>query len=81
MHAPTQSQRLLVENIYILFNPNRGDIKLGLVQEFLGKAYDISQEWGNIQAKIGWDINSKPRVRRRDELIIKQFLIRQTMQN
>nr|XP_023926103.1 carbon catabolite repressor protein 4 homolog 5 isoform X3 [Quercus suber] len=29
MSSPTQSRRLLVGNIHVLFNPNRGDIKLG----------------------------------------------------
>ena len=45
------------------------------------KSLRSSQEWGNILAKIGWDLNNKPQVQCRNELIIKQFLIRQTMQN
>lgn len=60
MSAPTQSRRLLVGNIHVLFNPNRGDIKLGQVRLFLEKAYELSQEWGNIPVIIGGDLNSKP---------------------
>uniref|UniRef100_A0A2N9GZD6 Endonuclease/exonuclease/phosphatase domain-containing protein n=1 Tax=Fagus sylvatica TaxID=28930 RepID=A0A2N9GZD6_FAGSY len=60
LSAPTQSRRLLVGNIHVLFNPNRGDIKLGQVRLFLEKAYELSQEWGNIPVIIGGDLNSKP---------------------
>ncbi|KAM4106676.1 hypothetical protein ACJW30_04G080200 [Castanea mollissima] len=58
--SPTQSRRLLVGNIHVLFNPNRGDIKLGQVRLLLEKAYALSQEWGNIPVIIGGDLNSKP---------------------
>ncbi|KAK7855882.1 carbon catabolite repressor protein 4 like protein 5 [Quercus suber] len=60
MSSPTQSRRLLVGNIHVLFNPNRGDIKLGQVRLLLEKAYALSQEWGNIPVIIGGDLNSKP---------------------
>uniref|UniRef100_A0A6N2N331 Uncharacterized protein n=1 Tax=Salix viminalis TaxID=40686 RepID=A0A6N2N331_SALVM len=36
---------LVVGNIHVLFNPNRGDIKLGQVRIFLERAYKLSQEW------------------------------------
>ncbi|XP_011005499.1 PREDICTED: carbon catabolite repressor protein 4 homolog 5 isoform X1 [Populus euphratica] len=51
---------LVVGNIHVLFNPNRGDIKLGQVRIFLEKAYKLSQEWGNIPIIIGGDLNSLP---------------------
>ncbi|KAK4567726.1 hypothetical protein RGQ29_003471 [Quercus rubra] len=60
MSSPTQSRRLLVGNIHVLFNPNRGDIKLGQGRLLLEKAYALSQEWGNIPVIIGGDLNSKP---------------------
>ncbi|XP_050256761.1 carbon catabolite repressor protein 4 homolog 5 isoform X2 [Quercus robur] len=60
MSSSTQSRRLLVGNIHVLFNPNRGDIKLGQVRLLLEKAYALSQEWGKIPVIIGGDLNSKP---------------------
>ncbi|KAM3703226.1 hypothetical protein ACJW30_04G080200 [Castanea mollissima] len=44
--SPTQSRRLLVGNIHVLFNPNRGDIKLGqsAMYQFLASSkLDIQQ--------------------------------------
>ncbi|KAG4118021.1 hypothetical protein ERO13_D12G266800v2 [Gossypium hirsutum] len=55
-----RSRRLLVGNIHVLFNPNRGDIKLGQVRLFLEKAYKLSQEWGNIPVILVGDFNSIP---------------------
>ncbi|GMI99530.1 catabolite repressor 4e [Hibiscus trionum] len=55
-----QSRRLLIGNIHVLFNPNRGDIKLGQVRLFLEKAYKLSQEWGNIPVILVGDFNSIP---------------------
>lgn len=57
-----RSRRLLVGNIHVLFNPNRGDIKLGQVRLFLEKAYKLSQEWGNIPVILVGDFNSIPQV-------------------
>jgi hypothetical protein len=52
----------VVGNIHVLFNPKRGDIKLGQVRLFLEKAYKLSQEWGNIPVAIAGDLNSTPQV-------------------
>ncbi|XP_021292160.1 carbon catabolite repressor protein 4 homolog 5 isoform X3 [Herrania umbratica] len=51
--TPMQSRSLLVGNIHVLFNPNRGDIKLG-------QAYKLSQEWGSIPVILVGDFNSVP---------------------
>ncbi|KAF2298753.1 hypothetical protein GH714_026565 [Hevea brasiliensis] len=56
----TQSRRLVVGNVHVLFNPNRGDIKLGQVRLFLERAYKLSQEWGSVPVIIGGDLNSLP---------------------
>ncbi|XP_017973688.1 PREDICTED: carbon catabolite repressor protein 4 homolog 5 isoform X2 [Theobroma cacao] len=58
--TPMQSRSLLVGNIHALFNPNRGDIKLGQVRLFLEKAYKLSQEWGSIPVILVGDFNSIP---------------------
>ncbi|KAA8542701.1 hypothetical protein F0562_023800 [Nyssa sinensis] len=54
------SRSLLVGNIHVLFNPNRGDIKLGQIRLFLDKAHKLSKEWGNIPVVIAGDFNSMP---------------------
>ncbi|XP_028089468.1 carbon catabolite repressor protein 4 homolog 5 isoform X2 [Camellia sinensis] len=54
------SRSLLVGNIHVLFNPNRGDIKLGQIRLFLKKAHKLSQEWGNIPVILAGDLNSMP---------------------
>ncbi|XP_027357820.1 carbon catabolite repressor protein 4 homolog 5 isoform X2 [Abrus precatorius] len=53
-------KRFVVGNIHVLFNPNRGDIKLGQVRLLLDKAHKLSQEWGNIPVIIAGDLNSVP---------------------
>ncbi|KAH7528755.1 hypothetical protein FEM48_Zijuj05G0105900 [Ziziphus jujuba var. spinosa] len=56
----TKSRSLVIGNIHVLFNPNRGDVKLGQVRLFLEKAYKLSREWGCIPVIIGGDLNSIP---------------------
>lgn len=56
----SQNQSLVVGNIHVLFNPNRGDIKLGQIRLFLEKAYKLSQEWGGIPVLLAGDLNSSP---------------------
>ncbi|CAH8359372.1 unnamed protein product [Eruca vesicaria subsp. sativa] len=56
----TSPRRLVVGNIHVLFNPKRGDIKLGQVRLLLERAYKLSQEWGNIPVAIAGDLNSTP---------------------
>uniref|UniRef100_A0A0R0J8S6 Endonuclease/exonuclease/phosphatase domain-containing protein n=1 Tax=Glycine max TaxID=3847 RepID=A0A0R0J8S6_SOYBN len=58
----TGKRRFVVGNIHVLFNPNRGDIKLGQVRLLLDKAYKLSQEWGDIPVIIAGDLNSVPQV-------------------
>ncbi|XP_052723172.1 carbon catabolite repressor protein 4 homolog 5 isoform X3 [Vigna angularis] len=60
MEPSTGKRRFVVGNIHVLFNPNRGDIKLGQVRLLLDKAYKLSQEWGNIPVIIAGDLNSVP---------------------
>ncbi|KAF8022522.1 hypothetical protein BT93_F0133 [Corymbia citriodora subsp. variegata] len=55
-----QNQLLLVTNIHVLFNPNRGDVKLGQIRLLLEKAHQLSKVWGKIPVIIGGDLNSMP---------------------
>ncbi|XP_077253757.1 carbon catabolite repressor protein 4 homolog 5-like isoform X2 [Tasmannia lanceolata] len=70
MAEATPDQSLLVGNIHVLFNPNRGDVKLGQVRLFLEKAHALSQEWGNIPVVIAGDLNSMPQFLASSELDI-----------
>ncbi|KAL8492426.1 hypothetical protein ACS0TY_023855 [Phlomoides rotata] len=56
----TASRSLVVGNIHVLYNPKRGDIKLGQMRMFLEKAYELSQEWGCIPVVLAGDLNSLP---------------------
>ncbi|KAG7023237.1 Carbon catabolite repressor protein 4-like 5 [Cucurbita argyrosperma subsp. argyrosperma] len=56
------SRSFVIGNIHVLFNPNRGDIKLGQVRLFLEKAHSLSQRWGNIPVIMAGDLNSIPKV-------------------
>lgn len=60
MLRPTRSRSFVIGNIHVLFNPNRGDIKLGQVRLLLEKASKLSQEWGCIPVILCGDLNSIP---------------------
>ncbi|CAK9147727.1 unnamed protein product [Ilex paraguariensis] len=69
MSQALPSRSFVVGNIHVLFNPNRGDIKLGQVRLFLEKAHNLSQEWGSIPVVLCGDLNSVP------QSAIYQFLV------
>jgi len=52
---------VIICNIHVLFNPNRGDIKLGQMRLLLEKAQLLSQEWNNAPVVIAGDFNSMPK--------------------
>jgi mRNA deadenylase 3'-5' endonuclease subunit Ccr4 len=56
----TTNKRFVIGNIHVLFNPNRGDIKLGQVRLLIDKAYKLSKKWGNIPVILAGDLNSVP---------------------
>nr|GMC55401.1 carbon catabolite repressor protein 4 homolog 5 isoform X1 [Ipomoea batatas] len=56
------SMRFLVGNIHVLFNPKRGDIKLGQIRLLVENAQRLSREWGNIPIILAGDLNSMPKV-------------------
>ncbi|KAJ8773110.1 hypothetical protein K2173_028287 [Erythroxylum novogranatense] len=55
-----ESKRLLVGNIHVLYNPSRGDIKLGQIRFLLSRAQILSKKWGNIPVVLTGDFNSTP---------------------
>lgn len=56
----TQSHRLVVGNIHVLFNPRRGEIKLGQCRAFLEQVHNLSSIWHGAPVVIGGDFNSTP---------------------
>ncbi|XP_024386152.1 carbon catabolite repressor protein 4 homolog 5 isoform X3 [Physcomitrium patens] len=51
---------VVVGNTHLLFNPKRGDVKLGQARVLLEKAHAISEKWGNAPVAIAGDFNSTP---------------------
>uniref|UniRef100_A0A0D9V2T2 Uncharacterized protein n=1 Tax=Leersia perrieri TaxID=77586 RepID=A0A0D9V2T2_9ORYZ len=44
---PQQDKQIVVCNTHVLYNPKRGDIKLGQVRTLLDRAYTISKAWND----------------------------------
>ncbi|ESQ48050.1 hypothetical protein EUTSA_v10020715mg [Eutrema salsugineum] len=56
----SKSRKLLVGNIHVLYNPSRGDVKLGQIRSLCSKAHLLSKKWGDIPIVLGGDFNSTP---------------------
>ncbi|KAG2306145.1 hypothetical protein Bca52824_025893 [Brassica carinata] len=56
----SKSRKLLVGNIHVLYNPSRGDVKLGQIRSLCSKAHSLSKKWGDIPIVLGGDYNSLP---------------------
>lgn len=52
--------RVVEGNVHLMFNPLRGDVKLGQARVLLEKVQVMSQKWGNIPVVIAGDFNSTP---------------------
>uniref|UniRef100_J3L1T2 Endonuclease/exonuclease/phosphatase domain-containing protein n=2 Tax=Oryza brachyantha TaxID=4533 RepID=J3L1T2_ORYBR len=58
---PQQAKQIVVCNTHVLYNPKRGDIKLGQVRTLLDRAYTISKTWNDSPVIICGDFNSTPK--------------------
>lgn len=56
-----QAKQVVVCNIHVLYNPKRGDIKLGQVRTLLDRAYTISKMWNDAPVILCGDFNSTPK--------------------
>ncbi|CAN6221709.1 unnamed protein product [Urochloa humidicola] len=54
------THKLVLGNIHVLFNPKRGDIKLGQIRLLLEKANTLSEKWDEIPIVLAGDFNSTP---------------------
>ncbi|PKA63518.1 Carbon catabolite repressor protein 4 like 5 [Apostasia shenzhenica] len=60
VNSSLAGRTLLIGNIHVLFNPNRGDIKLGQIRILLERANMISRKWDNNSVVLCGDLNSMP---------------------
>ncbi|GAU39278.1 hypothetical protein TSUD_72170 [Trifolium subterraneum] len=56
----SNSRRLVVGNIHVLYNPNRGEVKLAQIRFLSSKAQTLSEKWGNAPVILAGDFNSTP---------------------
>lgn len=54
------SRRIIVGNIHVLYNPRRGDIKLGQIRFLASRAHFLSKKWGGAPIVLAGDYNSTP---------------------
>ncbi|XP_009789801.1 carbon catabolite repressor protein 4 homolog 3-like isoform X2 [Nicotiana sylvestris] len=59
MHE-AQSGRLVVGNIHVLYNPSRGDVKLGQIRFLSSRAHILSEKWDTAPIVLAGDYNSTP---------------------
>ncbi|TVU11729.1 hypothetical protein EJB05_45331, partial [Eragrostis curvula] len=54
------THKLVLGNIHVLFNPRRGDVKLGQIRMLLEKANALAEKWDGIPIVLAGDFNSTP---------------------
>ncbi|KAL0553298.1 hypothetical protein IC582_007188 [Cucumis melo] len=59
--STSNPNRVVVCNIHVLYNPRRGEIKLGQVRVLLEKAHTISKIWNNAPVVLCGDFNCTPK--------------------
>ncbi|KAL9260324.1 Carbon catabolite repressor protein 4 homolog 6-like protein [Drosera capensis] len=52
--------RVIICNIHVLYNPKRGEIKLGQVRALLDRAYAVSKDWSDAPVVLCGDFNCTP---------------------
>ncbi|KAL4307577.1 hypothetical protein HN51_041942 [Arachis hypogaea] len=55
------SSKVVVCNTHVLYNPNRGEIKLGQVRVLIDRAKAVSELWNNAPVVICGDFNCTPK--------------------
>ncbi|KAF7094808.1 hypothetical protein CFC21_097090 [Triticum aestivum] len=54
------TQKFVLGNIHVLFNPKRGDVKMGQVRMLLERANALAGKWDGIPIVLAGDFNSTP---------------------
>ncbi|PON90749.1 Endonuclease/exonuclease/phosphatase [Trema orientale] len=55
------SNKVVICNIHVLYNPKRGEIKLGQVRTLLGRAHAVSKIWNDAPIVLCGDFNCVPK--------------------
>ncbi|GMP94675.1 hypothetical protein CsSME_00044043 [Camellia sinensis var. sinensis] len=58
----TGSNKVVICNIHVLFNPKRGEIKLGQIRVLLDRAHAVSKLWDDAPVVLCGDFNCTPKV-------------------
>ncbi|GLT80505.1 hypothetical protein SLA2020_519420 [Shorea laevis] len=61
LRSSTDSYKAVICNIHVLFNPKRGEIKLGQVRRLLDRAHAVSRMWNNAPVVLCGDFNCTPK--------------------
>ncbi|GFQ03589.1 carbon catabolite repressor protein 4 homolog 6 [Phtheirospermum japonicum] len=59
--SSARSNRVVVCNIHVLFNPKRGEIKLGQIRTLLDRAHAVSKLWDDAPVVFCGDFNCTPK--------------------
>ncbi|KAL7182003.1 hypothetical protein ACSBR1_040840 [Camellia fascicularis] len=57
----TGSNKVVICNIHVLFNPKRGEIKLGQIRVLLDRAHAVSKLWDDAPVVLCGDFNCTPK--------------------
>ncbi|XP_038711580.1 carbon catabolite repressor protein 4 homolog 6 isoform X2 [Tripterygium wilfordii] len=57
----TTSKKVVICNIHVLYNPKRGEIKLGQVRMLLDRAHAVSKIWDDAPVVLCGDFNCTPK--------------------
>ncbi|KAI4341493.1 hypothetical protein MLD38_026211 [Melastoma candidum] len=55
-----ESRRFVVGNIHVLYNPSRGEVKLGQIRFFSSRAAELAEKWGGTPIVLAGDFNTIP---------------------
>ncbi|KAB1204555.1 hypothetical protein CJ030_MR8G021793 [Morella rubra] len=59
--SSTGSSKVVISNIHVLYNPKRGEIKLGQVRVLLNRAHSVSKLWDDAPVILCGDFNCTPK--------------------
>ncbi|XVF34415.1 hypothetical protein REPUB_Repub18cG0057100 [Reevesia pubescens] len=61
LKSSANSNKVVVCNIHVLYNPRRGEIKLGQVRRLLERAHTVSKSWDDAPVVLCGDFNCTPK--------------------
>ncbi|XWS73078.1 hypothetical protein CRYUN_Cryun02cG0094800 [Craigia yunnanensis] len=61
LKSSANSNKVVICNIHVLYNPRRGEIKLGQVRRLLERAHAVSKSWDDAPVVLCGDFNCTPK--------------------